>query len=216
MFSTPPLPFDLNALAPTMSPLTLEIHHDRHHAAYVKKTNALVKELRLDGEPLEEVIRAAREQGATRLFNQAAQAWNHAFFWNVMAPPATQGRGRNGPLRKAIETAFGSRSEFRDKFVAEGEAHFGSGWIWLVADAEGAVRLLTTHDADTPAAKNELRPLAVCDLWEHAYYLDYQNDRAAFLRGFIDRLIDWSFAEEQYDAAVNGAAGWRHPPPEIR
>jgi Fe-Mn family superoxide dismutase len=212
MFSLPPLPYDLGALAPVMSARTLELHYGAHHAAYVKKANALVKERGLEGASLEDVVRRARELGEASLFNQAAQAWNHAFFWNAMAPPATRTRSPEGPLREALERAFGDVDAFRSEFIREGESHFASGWIWLAFARDGSVRLLATHDANTPIG-GDFRPLAVCDLWEHAYYLDHQNRRSAFLESFIDRLINWTFAESQYGAFANGDEGWRHPPP---
>src|SRR5215470_4346611 len=211
MFTLPPLPYDLNALAPAISAQTLELHYGAHHAAYVRKTNALVKQQGLEGAPLEDVVRTARETGEGGLFNQAAQAWNHGFLWNSLTPSVGRRPTPDGALQQAIHVAFGGADAFARKFVEQGTAHFASGWIWLVAARDGAVRLVTTHDADTPIAQAELQPLAVCDLWEHAYYLDYQNERGVFLQGFVDRLINWDFAESQYAAAIKGAGAWRYP-----
>lgn len=213
MIELTPLPYDMGALAPVISAATLEKHHGAHHAAYVKKTNALAQAKGLDGVPLEHIIERAHAARDQALFNQAAQAWNHGFYWMSMAPPSTGGP-ESTALRDAIGAAFGGFPQFREQFLEKGAAHFASGWIWLVAKPDGALALHLTHDAATPIATPELRPVLVCDLWEHAYYLDVQNARATYLEGFIDRLCNWTFAERQFAAALKGEEGWRYPPPK--
>ena len=193
MFALPDLPFAYDALEPTMSAQTLHLHHDKHHKKYVDTVNELTK-----GKPaqsLEQVIEGAVKNGETKLFNNAAQAWNHAFFWNALTPKTSQ---PEGDLLAAIERSFGSVTALRDKFVKEGEAQFGSGWAWLV-EQDGKLDVVTTHDAHAPMATPGVKPLLVCDVWEHAYYLDTKNDRKAFLEGFFDKLANWSFAAERLD-----------------
>src|SRR5262249_17904876 len=146
---------------------------------------------------LEDVVRmAAKEKGP--LFNNAAQAWNHAFFWNALSPQAQQ---PGGDLKTALDRDFKSEQGFRDDFVAAGLKQFGSGWAWLVADAKGGLSITATHDADLPILDPSVTPVLVCDVWEHAYYLDYKNDRGAFLKTFVEKLANWRFAEAQYAAA---------------
>ena len=208
MFELPPLPYDYDALEPMMSAETLQFHHDKHHKAYVDKTNKLVQEAGLDGRPLEEVVREARRTGANGLFNNAAQAWNHAFFWRCMTPDADQ---PSGDLAKAIEQAFGSIDAFKKAFAEEGVGHFASGWVWLVAGSDG-LKVISTHDADDTLVREGVFPLLVCDLWEHAYYLDYQNDRGSFLKRWLDEAANWTFAARQLAAAQGQGEGFRYPP----
>jgi Fe-Mn family superoxide dismutase len=210
MIKLPALPFAEDALEPALSATTMRTHHDRHHAGYVKKTNALLEER--DGEKpssLEAIVRLAARQNDQELFNCAAQAWNHGFFWRCLTPEAHEGP-RDG-LARAIEKKFGSLDGFAEHLVAQGEGHFGSGWLWLVADGEGEVDLKTTHDASTPIAEGQLTPLLTCDLWEHAYYLDYKNERRKFLETFHARIANWRFAEGQYQAARSNAPTWAYP-----
>ncbi|MGE0742792.1 MAG: superoxide dismutase [Hyphomonadaceae bacterium] len=210
MFKLPDLPFSQAALEPHMSATTLTAHHGKHHAGYIKKTNDALKERADAPDTLEEVVRMAAREKDQKLFNNAAQAWNHAFFWNSLAPQAQA--EPNGALRKAIDTAFGSLSAFRDQAKARGEGHFASGWLWLVADKSGVVSLQDAHDAHTPIEHNNVTPLLVCDLWEHAYYLDYKNERGKFLDAFLNPLANWRFAEQQFEAALKGGAGaWVFP-----
>jgi Fe-Mn family superoxide dismutase len=209
MFELPPLPYDYDALEPTISTDTLHFHHDKHHRAYVEKTNKLAGATGLDGRPLEEVVREARRAGNTQLFNNAAQAWNHAFFWQCMTPDAGQ---PSGDFARALEQGFGSVDDFKAAFAKEGEGHFASGWVWLVTGAEG-LKVISTHDADDTLVREGVFPLLVCDLWEHAYYLDYQNDRAAFLKAWLDKTANWAFAERQLAAANGQGDGFRHPAP---
>jgi superoxide dismutase, Fe-Mn family len=209
MFELPPLPYEYDALEPTMSAETLQFHHDKHHKAYVTKTNDLAPKAGLEGRSLEDVVREARRQGDTKLFNNAAQAWNHAFFWQCMSPDAGQ---PSGALAEAIDQAFGGLGDFKKAFAEEGAGHFASGWVWLVAGSEG-LKVISTHDADDILVREGLFPLLVCDLWEHAYYLDYQNDRPGFLKRWLDGVADWSFAERQLAAANGHGEGFRYPAP---
>jgi Fe-Mn family superoxide dismutase len=204
----PELLYPYDALEPVISAATMRLHHDKHHARYVTVTNELLSTPRQQAASLEDII-ASAGPADRKLFNNAAQAWNHAFFWASMA---SRHRTPSGPLLNAIEQAFGSLANLRDKFVAEGVAHFGSGWVWLVARA-GALEVVSTHDADTVVTQTDATPLLVCDLWEHAYYLDHQNDRAAFLAGWWDRLANWSLAEQQHSAALSAGQAWAYPPP---
>ena len=192
MFILPPLPYPYSALDPILSDDTLRVHHDRHHKAYVDKTNDLARAAGLDGKSLEDVVREASKTGNRPLFNNAAQAWNHAFYWCSMAPG---GKSCSGRLKAALEDAFGSVGDFEDRFITEGVAHFGSGWVWLVTGSEG-LKVISTHDADDTLVKDGLFPLLVCDLWEHAYYLDYQNLRANYVTAVLDKLINWGFAAD--------------------
>jgi len=189
---------------------TLRFHHDKHHKAYVDKTNTLAKNAGLEGRPLEDVVREARKRGDAGLFNNAAQAWNHAFFWQCMTPDKSR---PSGALAQAIDQAFGGLDDLKKAFVNEGVAHFGSGWVWLAAEGE-ALKVLSTHDADDLLIQQGLTPLLVCDLWEHAYYLDHKNDRKGFLEAWFDALPNWEFAGWQLAAAQGRGEPWRHPAPQ--
>lgn len=210
MFKLPTLPFDIAALEPHISRATMETHHGKHHAAYIKKTNAALEERADPPKTLEEVVRLAAREHDWRLFNNAAQAWNHGFFWQSLTSPGDGAPA--GGLRAALEKAFGSLEAFREEARSRGENHFASGWLWLVADETGAVQLNDTHDAHTPITDPAVTPLIVCDLWEHAYYLDYKNERGKFLDAFLSKLINWRFAEAQYEAALRkGRGAWAFP-----
>lgn len=209
MFRLPDLPYPNEALEPAMSRGTLATHHGKHHAGYIKKTNALIAERPNAPSRLEELVQIAWREQAKPLFNNAAQAWNHAFFWNCLTPRPTE---PSGELRAAIERAFGSLETFKEEAKARGEGHFASGWLWLIADRRGAVSLADLHDADTPIKDEGATPILVCDLWEHAYYLDYKNERGRFLDAFLNQLANWEFAQQQYAAARNsGVNGWMFP-----
>jgi Fe-Mn family superoxide dismutase len=203
MFKLPELPYGYDALQPTVSETTMRTHHDKHHKAYVDTTNSLIGEKGLSGKTMEEVVAFAKEKGETKLFNQSGQAWNHAFFWECMTPNAAKPEGE---LAKAIDSAFGSLADLKTKFVAEGVGHFASGWVWLVSEG-GALKVISTHDADT-ALVHGVTPLLVCDLWEHAYYLDYKNVRKEFLETWFDGVANWAFAAKQ----LAGDA-YRYPAP---
>lgn len=206
MFKLPDLPYGYDALQPTMSPETLHLHHDKHHARYFTVTNDLLKDKGGAGS-LEDVIVKAAKDGEKKLFNNAAQAWNHTFFWNGMAPAKG---APSGDLAAAIASTFGDLAGLKAKFVEEGFGHFGSGWVWLAADRSGALSILQTHDGENLLTK-DLVPLLVCDLWEHAYYIDYKNDRKAFLEAWFDALPNWALAAAQLAAAKGQGAVWKHP-----
>jgi Fe-Mn family superoxide dismutase len=211
MIVLPDLPYPYAALVPTLSDRTLKFHHDKHHKAYVETTNKLLDEAKSSPADLETVIREAKASGNKKLFNNAAQAWNHGFFWVSMTPNAEKPAQE---LAAAISGAFGDLGSLKQKFVEEGVAHFGSGWCWLIADRDGKLQVRTTHDADDTVAQGDgLTPLIVCDLWEHAYYLDYQNDRKGFLGAWFDALPNWSLAGRQLAAARGRGQAWRYPAP---
>ena len=207
MFKLPDLPYAYDALEPAMSAETLHLHHDKHHAAYVKTTNELLEKEGKTPQSLEEVVIEARRAGQSKLFNNAAQAWNHAFFWNCMTPGGSR---PEGDLEQAIADAFGGLAQLKEKFVTEGVGHFVSGWVWLIADGKD-LRVISTHDAGDTLDQNGVIPLMVCDLWEHAYYVYYRNDRKAFLESWFDALPDWSFAAHQLGAARGSGQPWRFP-----
>lgn len=206
MITPAPLPFARDAIIPQMSPETFDYHYDRHFMAYVKKTNDLNDD---PNASLEAVIRGAQTTSNTPLFQAAGQTWNHAFFWMSLSPEA--GTTPAGPLADAIIRAFGSHGAFCDAFVKAGSGQFGSGWCWLVADRAGTLSLATTHDAMPVWIEGKVTPLLVCDVWEHAYYIDWRNDRGSFLTAFISERANWDFAGVQY-SAVNGAnQSWSYP-----
>ena len=206
MFVLPPLPYAEDALEPTISATTMQTHHGKHHKAYVDTLNTLLKDAGASDASLESVIR--RSDG--KLFNNAAQAWNHAFFWESMTPAASR---PEGDLAKAIEAAFGGLAALKEKFVAEGVGHFASGWVWLVVQA-GELKVISTHDAATTVTQDGVTPILVCDVWEHAYYLDYKNVRKEFLEKWFDNLANWDFAARQYAAALGQGDGYRYPSPD--
>ncbi|HLG85662.1 MAG TPA: superoxide dismutase [Alphaproteobacteria bacterium] len=208
MFALPDLPYAYDALEPVISDRTMRFHHDKHHAAYVKKLNELLEAERISPETLESVIVDASNSGDRVLFNNAAQAWNHTFFWSAMSARREK---PTGELASAIDGAFGDLAGLRKTFVGEGVGHFGSGWVWLTADKASGLRVRSTHDADGTVSHTDMTPLIVCDLWEHAYYLDHQNDRKGFLEAWFDTLPSWEFAAAQYRGAVGRGKPWRHP-----
>ncbi len=206
MFSLPDLPYRYDALQPVLSETTMRTHHDKHHARYVNVTNEI-----LGGEQagsLEDVVRRARAEGQKKLADNAGQAWNHALFWEAMSPGAETPQG---DLLAAIEASFSGLDALKAKFVAEGNGHFGSGWVWLITK-DGKLSVETTHDGAT-ALELDGAPLLVCDLWEHAYYLDHKNDREGFLKAWWGQLANWRFAEAQFAAARSGGKGWAYPAP---
>lgn len=211
-FTLPPLPYDENALAPHYSAEQLKLHHGKHHKAYVDKLNDLVAETNLAKKSLEDIIRAtASSKTKKTIFNNAAQHWNHSFFWKSMAPASARDANIPSDLEHRIAKDFGTVDAFKEEFVKAGVGQFGSGWVWLVDDGD-KLSIITTHDADTPIAQGKT-PLLTCDVWEHAYYVDYQNKRPDFLKTFIGQLVDWRFvaanSAERKDglaAAKNGVA----------
>lgn len=194
----PPLPFAYDALEPHMSARTLEFHHDKHHRAYVDKTNELVASTDLEGADLETIVRHASDTGDDKLFNQAGQAWNHGFLWQSLRPEG--GAGPSGELAERIESDFDGLDGFGEAFKTEAVAHFASGWAWLVL-AGDTLEVISTHDADSALVHPGKVPLLVLDLWEHAYYLDYQNERPKFVDSFLESLINWEFAAANLAAA---------------
>jgi Fe-Mn family superoxide dismutase len=189
-FTLPPLPFAPEALEPHISAKTFSFHHGKHHQAYVTNLNGLIKDTALEGKTLEEILlAAAKDESKTGLFNNAAQVWNHSFFWNSLSPVKTE---PSTDLLARLNAAFGSLDGFKERFKQAGVTQFGSGWAWLVADKEGALKITKTLGAMNPLVEGE-KPLMTCDVWEHAYYLDYQNRRPDFIQAFLDHLINWDF-----------------------
>ncbi|MEM9617617.1 MAG: superoxide dismutase [Pseudomonadota bacterium] len=190
--SLPDLPYGKSDLAPHISEQTLEFHYGKHHQAYVDKTNAAIKGTELDNSSLEEIVRhaAGDDQG---LFNNAAQVWNHTFYWNSMSPKG--GGAPNGDIAKAIDDAFGDYEGFKKAFADAGATQFGSGWAWLVAKS-GKLEVRKTLNAETPLTDQSCTPILTMDVWEHAYYLDFQNKRPAYIDAFLDHLVNWDFANE--------------------
>ena len=186
----PNLPYAENALEPHYSAKTISFHYGKHHKAYVDNLNKLVAGTPLEGKTLEEVVKAsAGDSSRVGMFNNAAQVWNHTFFWNCMKP---SGGGRpKGDLAQQIDQVFGSYEKFADQFKATAVGRFGSGWGWLVLDG-GTLKIVSTANADTPMASKQTALLTV-DVWEHAYYLDYQNRRPDFVQAFLDHLTNWDF-----------------------
>jgi Fe-Mn family superoxide dismutase len=197
MLTLPDLPYAKNALAPHISERTLEFHHDKHHAAYVTNGNNLLKDSPLANKPIEEIVRAAaKDQALTGLFNNAAQVWNHTFFWSSMRPNG--GGAPSGSLAKRIDADFGSFDKFCEAFKQAAVTQFGSGWAWLIEDG-GKLAVIKTANADTPVAHGK-KPLLTIDVWEHAYYLDYQNRRPDFVQTFLEKLANWEFAQKNMEA----------------
>lgn len=195
----PPLPYAMDALEPHVSRRTLAAHYGRHHVAYVDKTRKLIESTPLESASLEAIVQASHEQDKPSLFNAAAQAWNHAFYWSSMDPAG--GREAKGPIAELIEASFGSQSDFRQQFVATAGDHFGSGWVWLVLDGE-RLKIVATANADTPLVSTHI-PLLTIDVWEHAYYLDYQHRRLDYISAFMAHLVNWNFANSNLAAALD-------------
>ena len=193
-FELPPLPYDRTALEPHISAETLDYHHGKHHKAYVDNLNKLVEGTEFADMDLVEVIR--KSQGG--MFNNAAQVWNHTFYWNCMAPNA--GGEPTGVLADAINKAFGDFATFKSQFSDTAVKTFGSGWAWLVQRPDGSLAIVSTANANNPLT-GEDTPLLTCDVWEHAYYLDYQNRRPDFVKAVIEKLTNWRFASERFEAA---------------
>lgn len=189
-FQLPDLPYAKDALEPHYSANTLDFHHGKHHNAYVTKANELVQGTPLDNASLEEAIGEAHKQGNQGLFNQVAQIWNHTFFWNSMAPGG--GGEAKGDIADAIKADFGSTGELAAQFKASAAGNFGSGWTWLVLDG-GKLKIHNTSNAGTPMTDG-LKAILTVDVWEHAYYLDYQNRRPDYVQAFFDHLVNWDFA----------------------
>lgn len=185
----PKLAFAKNALQPHMSETTLDFHHGKHHNTYVTKGNELLDAENLSADSLEELVKASATVGGA-LFNNVGQHYNHSFFWSSLTPNG--GGEPTGDLAAKIASDFGSYEDFKKEFVAGGVGQFGSGWVWLVVDS-GKLKVVKTANAECPLTAN-MSPLIVCDVWEHAYYLDYQNRRPDFLGAFLDHMVNWDFA----------------------
>ncbi len=197
-YELPDLPYDYTALEPHISKDTLEFHHDKHHAGYVNKFNAAVKGTEFDEQPLEAVITSvANDPEQSGLFNNAAQAWNHTFYWESMKP---DGGGKpSGELAQKIDADFGSYDQFAEAFKAAGATQFGSGWAWLVLEGD-TLKVTKTLNAVNPLISNQV-PLLTMDVWEHAYYLDYQNQRPSYIDTFLSDLVNWDFVAQNLAAA---------------
>jgi Fe-Mn family superoxide dismutase len=192
----PPLPYAETALDPHISARTLSFHHGKHHKAYVDKTKALIAGTDLAGKSVEEIIEGARRKKDQTLLNQSGQVWNHGFFWQCLSPGG--GGAPSSEVEALIKTGFDSVAAFKAAFKEEAVGHFGSGWAWLCADGDMVV-VTSLHDGDTPVGR-KLVPLVTCDVWEHAYYLDYQNERPKFVDAFLEHLIDWEFVLKNWKA----------------
>ena len=187
-----PLPYADDALAPTVSAKTISFHYGKHHAGYVKTLNGLVAGTKYEELSLEEIVRVSRDSGDTAIFNNAAQTWNHDFYWRSLAP-AGNGGGPSAELLAAVNASFGSLDACKAALADAAMKRFGSGWAWLVAK-DGKLVVESTSNADTPCGKADVKPLLVIDVWEHAYYLDWQNVRAAYVKAVVDGHLHWSFA----------------------
>ena len=186
----PPLPYALDALQPHISKETLEYHYGKHHQAYVTNLNNLIKGTEFENASLEEIIR----KSSGGIFNNAAQVWNHTFYWNCLAPRA--GGEPKGPLADAINRKFASFTAFKEAFSKSAVGNFGSGWTWLVKKADGTVDIANTSNAATPLTGAD-KPLLTCDVWEHAYYVDYRNRRPDYVAAFWN-LVHWDFAAKNF------------------
>ncbi len=189
-FELPALPYAADALEPVISAETIQFHYGKHHQAYVDNLNRLVADTDHADSSLEDLITST--EGA--LFNNAAQVWNHTFYWHCMTPRPSD--APSGALADAISAAFGSQDEFKTRFLAAAAGNFGSGWTWLVTDGDGKLAITNTSNAENPLTQ-ALQPLLTCDVWEHAYYVDYRNARAKYLEAWWD-IVDWTFVEARF------------------
>lgn len=190
MFSLPPLPYAKDALAPVISAETLEYHYGKHHQAYVDNLNKLIAGNEYENLSLEQIIRKTAQPGP--VFNNAAQVWNHTFYWNCLKPKG--GGEPTGKLADAINKAFGSFANFKTEFSKMATTQFGSGWAWLVRKPDGSLGVAQTSNAITPLTSGD-KPLLTCDVWEHAYYIDYRNARPKYVESFWS-LVNWDFAAQ--------------------
>jgi Fe-Mn family superoxide dismutase len=197
-----PLPYAPDALEPHISRRTVSAHFGHHHAAYVTKTRTLVQNTALESSALEAVVLASRQQAMQRLFNASAQAWNHDFLWHSMRPGG--GGEAHGAIAALIEKSFGSQRAFSQQFVTAAGDQFGSGWCWLVSDG-GELRIVATSNAETPLGTSQI-PLLTIDVWEHAYYLDYQHRRLDYIAAFLGHLANWDFANQNLARAAGAPA----------
>ena len=191
-----PLPYADDALAPTISAKTISFHYGKHHAGYVKTLNGLIAGTKYEGLSLEEIVAASRDAGDTAIFNNAAQTWNHDFYWRSLAP-AGKGGEPSAELLAAINASFGSLDACKAALADAAVKRFGSGWAWFLKK-DGKLVVESTSNADTPCGKADVKPLLVIDVWEHAYYLDWQNARAAYVKAVVDGHLNWSFASGNF------------------
>jgi Fe-Mn family superoxide dismutase len=185
----PPLPYAKDALAPHISAETLDYHYGKHHATYVANLNKVIPGTEFENLSLEDIVK----QASGGIFNNAAQIWNHTFYWNCLAPGGSE---PTGALADAINQAFGSFAQFNEKFTAAAVTTFGSGWAWLVKNADGSLAIESTSNAATPLKEGKTAVLT-CDVWEHAYYIDYRNARAKYVESFW-KIVNWEFAAENF------------------
>ena len=191
-FELPELPYGMDDLAPHISEETLSYHYGKHHQTYVNNLNRLVEDTEYADKSLEDIVR----NSTGGIFSNAAQCWNHTFYWHCLSP---QGGGEpKGTLLQAIETAFGDFARFKEQFTQTALTTFGSGWAWLVKDGAGKLAIVSTSNANNPMT-NQLKPLLTCDVWEHAYYIDYRNARPQYVDAFW-RLVNWDFVAKQFAA----------------
>ena len=195
--SLPNLPYDMDALEPHVSAETLSYHYDKHHRGYIKKLNKQIEGTPYEGLPLEQVIVNARNKADIGVLNNAAQAWNHDFLWKSMSPNG--GGAPGGALKQLLDGAFKDTDGFKAEFKKAASSLFGSGWTWLVLE-RGKPKIMNTSNADSPVG-TQLIPLLVLDVWEHAYYLDYQNERAKYIDSFLDNLVNWDFAAQNLNVS---------------
>jgi Fe-Mn family superoxide dismutase len=215
-FSLPALPYAENALEPYISAKTVSFHYGKHHAGYVKNLNGLVKGTKYEKLTLERIIKLTYNQFLlSSIYNNAAQTWNHTFYWNSLKPESGDKAKPAGKLLALINAQFGHFSDntkdansawtnagFKEKLFDAAKGHFGSGWVWVVLNKQNKLEILTTKNADSPLTKSGYVPLLVIDVWEHAYYLDYQNGRVGYLTAVLDNIINWQFAENNLPATL--------------
>jgi len=196
-FEIPALPYSYDALAPHIGAQTVETHYEKHHKGYGRKLRAAIEGKPEAEKSLEELIMTSDGD----VFNNAAQIWNHTFYWRSLSPKG--GSGPTGALKSAVESAYRSVDEMKRQLAEAAKGEFGSGWAWLVLDKDGRLRVAATHDADSPLRKGHT-PLLAIDVWEHAYYLDYQNRRAEYVEAVVDHLLDWGFAASNLERVAAG------------
>ncbi len=195
-FQLPDLPFARDALDPIMSGETLDYHHGKHHKAYVDKVNGFLAEGKGDETTLVDLVRKAHQSGDKKMFNNAAQIWNHSFFWQCLTP--AEGQQPTGKLKDLIAEGFGGTETLLAKLKEESVNHFSNGWSWLVLN-RGKLEVTSLHDADTPIVYDGMTPLLTLDLWEHAYYIDYRNERPRYAESVLGKIINWDFVAANLD-----------------
>jgi superoxide dismutase, Fe-Mn family len=202
-FQLPDLPFRRDALQPVMSAETLDYHHGKHHKAYVDKVNGFLADRNAEEMRLVDVVRQASDLGDKAMFNNAAQIWNHSFFWQCLAP--AEGQQPSGKLKALIEEGFGGTDALLTKLKEEAVGHFSNGWAWLVLNRD-KLEVTSLHDADTPLVYDGMTPLLTLDLWEHAYYVDYRNERPRYAEEVLSRIVNWEFVARNLDGEGAGRA----------